>query len=225
MLSWILYAIPTGQCAGHKGGPITCECSTAQCAEQKTSVCTTEGLCFTQYLDRGSGTPSLLRGCTEGRTPILCENRKPSRAKNWPVLHCCDVDFCNRDAMPTPPDKIPESFNNLNTAIKVTNSSVNEPYQDTLPSSHLSSIQRNPWAQIVSPVYVSVLVLGVVSLIFIGIVAAIVIRRSNRFYADHYGALEFQVGKADVRCDCDSEMDSLGSSQHYLHMVYPNRST
>lgn len=94
-----------------------------------------------------------------------------------------------------------------------------------MPSSRVSTVQRTLWPHIVSPVYISVLVLGITSLVFIGIVAAIVIKRSNRLYAERYGALEFQPGKIATRCDYDSEADSMGSSQRYLHVPFANRNT
>lgn len=90
------------------------------------------------------------------------------------------------------------------------------------PSSLLSSVQKNPWPHIVSPVYVSVLVLGIVSLIVIGIVAATVIRKNKRLYAEQYGALEFQHRGKVTHCECDSDPDSIGSSQPYLHFVCSN---
>ena len=106
-----------------------------------------------------------------------------------------------------------------------TNASGNVPHREFVPSSRMSAVQRTLWPHIVSPVYISILVLGITSLVFIGIVAAIVIKRSNRFYADRYGALEFQPGKTVIRCDYDSEIDSMGSSQRYLHAAFANRNT
>ena len=36
--------------------------------------------------------------------PLLCENRRPEGYTGaWPVLHCCQHDWCNNEIIPTDP--------------------------------------------------------------------------------------------------------------------------
>ena len=47
---------------------------------------------------------SIVRGCIDDRTPLLCENRRPLTYNGpWPVLLCCKENWCNRDVQPTLP--------------------------------------------------------------------------------------------------------------------------
>jgi hypothetical protein len=57
-------------------------------------------------LDKKDGSHPVTRGCVQGSTPILCENRRPEVKKQlpWPYLKCCDSgDLCNSEMMSTPP--------------------------------------------------------------------------------------------------------------------------
>ena len=46
----------------------------------------------------------VVRGCIDGKTPLLCENQRPGVYSGpWPILYCCDRDLCNKDAVPTLP--------------------------------------------------------------------------------------------------------------------------
>lgn len=207
--------------AGYKGATISCMCSTSQCVEHGMQTCNTTGMCFTQYLDRGDGSQPVIRGCIASKTPLLCENRRPAIAEgSWPVLLCCNSNFCNRDVMPTvPPWSHPEDDDvvakqngaaddderaaayvvtdrkTLEDLIAkssyeqdVQDSNSNDEDEENLTSLKKRRKSRHP--KIVSPVYITVLVLGVCSLVAIGIVATIMLRRNNRFYSEQYGALE-----------------------------------
>ncbi|GIY89535.1 uncharacterized protein CEXT_101141 [Caerostris extrusa] len=102
-------------------------------------------------------------------------------------------------------------------------------------STSTKSKSKSALPHIVSPIYISVLVLGVISLIIIGIVAAMVLKRGNRYYVEQYGALEHQheqnclkhnmvpyAHSTHAHCDCDSEIESLSQcSQPYIQVIYP----
>ena len=67
-------------------------------------------MCYVQYMPvdgtSGSGpeTSSIVRGCIDERTPLLCENRRPQAyTGSWPVLLCCKEEWCNKDVLPTVP--------------------------------------------------------------------------------------------------------------------------
>ncbi|KFM81221.1 hypothetical protein X975_09609, partial [Stegodyphus mimosarum] len=256
MMLWIIFFIfSLNKCnAGYKGVSITCVCSTTHCIEHRMQNCNTTGMCFSQYLDRRDGSHPVVRGCISSKTPLLCENRKPAIARgSWPVLLCCNSNMCNRDAVPTaPPWLVQDSLENETSVIhkeqlsgftERTNlrpapvhaeiSSSNQQETASESSSFYApskSKSKSSLPHIVSPVYISVLVLGIISLIIIGIVAAVMLKRSNRFYIEQYGALEHQHEQGylkqirapfpppvHIHCDCDSEVESLSQcSQSYV---------
>ncbi|KAG8180870.1 hypothetical protein JTE90_016884 [Oedothorax gibbosus] len=281
MLLWITLLVfllnLDGIQAGYKGTSITCECTTTHCLEHNTRQCNTTSVCFSQFLDRRDGSDPVVRGCIKSKTPLLCENRRPAVARGaWPLLLCCSSNMCNRDAVPTPPPWF--AAGGSNGTAKDDDHNVDELLSKRNDSSDANTIQplnglfsfesppqtfsatptkkKNRFSSslphIISPIYISVLVLGIVSLIVIGIVATIVLKRSNRYYAEQYGALEHQYCLkhnnlvtpynniatpysnlatpysqpiSQAQCDCDdSEVESLSQcSQHYVRVVYPNR--
>lgn len=44
---------------------IRCICTTRICQEMAEPVCTTSGLCYSQYLDRRDGTNPVTKGCVK----------------------------------------------------------------------------------------------------------------------------------------------------------------
>ncbi|XP_015924148.1 uncharacterized protein [Parasteatoda tepidariorum] len=253
--------------AGYKGGSITCECTTTHCMEHHMEHCNTTGVCFSQYLDRHDGSYPVVRGCIQSKTPLLCENRRPAVARGtWPLLLCCNSNLCNRDVVPTPPPWF-ENQNRENSTAAISEEQVldtNEVSQigNGLPikndvespssnqhsySSEIPPILHIPLKpktrssslpHIISPIYISVLVLGIISLIIIGIIATVVLKRSNRFYLEQYGALEQQqeqcclkhatehLSSVHVHCDCDSQVELLNTgSQPCIHAMYQNQSS
>nr|CAH0099740.1 unnamed protein product [Daphnia galeata] len=80
---------------------IQCICTTSICQEMAEPVCTTSGLCYSQYLDRRDGTNPVTKGCVNLKTPLLCENRPPKSASSlrvrWPILLCCRTQMCNKE--------------------------------------------------------------------------------------------------------------------------------
>ncbi|GBL98370.1 hypothetical protein AVEN_187712-2 [Araneus ventricosus] len=250
--------------AGYKGTSIMCECTTTHCIEHNMKHCNTTSMCFSQYLDRHDGSHPVVRGCIKSKTPLLCENRRPAVAKGaWPLLLCCNSNLCNRDVIPTAPPWFTESVKENETSVlaeegkqleasnygqrdqpdNVITSSSNQMLSFENPPSLSGTLtktkSRSSLPHIISPIYISVLVLGIISLIIIGIIAAIVLKRSNRFYVEQYGALEHQheqnclkhnmvpyAHSAHAHCDCDSEVESLSQcSQPYIQVVYPTRSS
>ena len=105
-------------------------CTTHDCKRDNENSCLSQSMCYVQYfpefLDPSeekdgdgdgadspawqSGISSVVRGCIDDRTPLLCENRRPhSYTGTWPVLLCChDGDWGNRGVMPTTPPWLEE---------------------------------------------------------------------------------------------------------------------
>ena len=102
---------------------LQCMCTTHDCKRDNEISCQAQSMCYVQYFPEylnpsaetgdsaddgaswGAGISSVIRGCIDDRTPLLCENRRPhSYTGTWPVLLCCNnEDWCNRGVMPTPP--------------------------------------------------------------------------------------------------------------------------
>lgn len=85
-----------------------CECSTEECEARGVHTCTTSLSCYSQLLDRCDGTQPITRGCIThgGPNSLLCLNLRPLVHGSWPVLKCCDTNYCNRDVSPTPPTEL-----------------------------------------------------------------------------------------------------------------------
>ncbi|GFQ93421.1 uncharacterized protein TNCT_344001 [Trichonephila clavata] len=251
--------------AGLKGTTITCECTTLHCIEHNMKHCNTTSMCFSQYLERHDGSHPVVRGCIKSKTPLLCENRRPAVAKgSWPVLLCCNSNLCNRDVVPTAPPWFVQSVRDNDTMVsdedsvlgkhEAANDYRHQKDQDdeaTPPSSQMLSFEdassslgssfktknrSSSLPHIISPIYISVVILGIICLIIIGIIAAVVLKRNNRYYTEQYGTLEHQheqnclkhnmsyAHSAHTHCDCDSEVESLSQcSQPYIQVIYPDR--
>lgn len=86
------------------GGGLTCACTTLDCEAERRETCEAEFFCYVETLDS-----VVTRGCINNKTPLLCENRKPSKLAtghypNWPHLICCkDKPLCNQDIVPIVP--------------------------------------------------------------------------------------------------------------------------
>ncbi|XP_021913614.1 BMP and activin membrane-bound inhibitor homolog isoform X2 [Zootermopsis nevadensis] len=84
---------------------LLCECTTTHCKSTNRTTCHSQYKCYSQYLDKKDGSHPVTRGCVQGNTPILCENRRPEVRKKlkWPYLKCCDNgDLCNSVDLTTP---------------------------------------------------------------------------------------------------------------------------
>ncbi|XP_067008153.1 uncharacterized protein [Anabrus simplex] len=99
------WTLPRLQPAAAPGRPLRCACSTRDCLENKSDTCSTEFKCYTQYLNKGDGSNPVSFGCTAGSSPLLCENRPPTKAiADWPYIQCCDYsDYCNTGRFIGPP--------------------------------------------------------------------------------------------------------------------------
>ncbi|OQV20468.1 hypothetical protein BV898_05513 [Hypsibius exemplaris] len=108
---------------------VSCACNTQECRSQGTNRCMATNMCYVQYVpapptrrnrlssssnaQRGdrSKKDNYIRGCINRSTPLLCENRPPALLgqlqAEWPVLHCCSSDMCNKNVLPTPPVWMP----------------------------------------------------------------------------------------------------------------------
>ena len=81
-----------------------CECSTIDCQIERRKSCEADYFCYVENINS-----VLTRGCINDKTPLLCENRKPSKLpsgdyEEWPFLFCCkDEDYCNREIIPVKP--------------------------------------------------------------------------------------------------------------------------
>ena len=85
-------------------GKLMCECSTIDCQIERRTSCEADHFCYVENINS-----VLTRGCINQKTPLLCENRKPSKLpsgdyEEWPYLFCCkDEDYCNREIVPVKP--------------------------------------------------------------------------------------------------------------------------
>ncbi|GAB6023613.1 hypothetical protein CHUAL_008383 [Chamberlinius hualienensis] len=228
-----------------EGKIITCACSTHDCQlVRNVSTCTTNSLCFTQFLDRQDGSGTIIRGCIDTRTPLLCENKRPAvPGYKWPVLLCCNSSMCNRKATPTiPPWYHTDNITISSMGIEVTVKSVNRNNSSvisTLPYFYSgneveNSISNNKQRlnsqtndmsedtiddstryKIISPVYITVLVVGVVLLVVIGVVAACILRKQKqhqqqqRLYTRHWITVDHEAAGYFKRQQCLSPTSEI----------------
>uniref|UniRef100_T1J664 Activin types I and II receptor domain-containing protein n=1 Tax=Strigamia maritima TaxID=126957 RepID=T1J664_STRMM len=163
--------------AQRQGKTLTCVCTTSDCETLGVNTCNTTHLCYTQILERADGSGPVIRGCITNRSPILCENRPPATKGKWPLLLCCNSSMCNQLALPTQPawhiDK-----GNVTSAVKLNTVIAEEPItsRDTTDASNM-----------ISPIYITVLVVGIGLLLVLAGVAAIVLRRHTLFYRREFG--------------------------------------
>ena len=85
-------------------GKLLCECTTIDCQLERRRSCEADYFCYVENINN-----ELTRGCINDKTPLLCENRKPSKLpsgdfEEWPLLFCCKTeDYCNREVQPVKP--------------------------------------------------------------------------------------------------------------------------
>ena len=85
-------------------GKLLCECTTIDCQLERRRSCEADYFCYVENINS-----ELTRGCINDKTPLLCENRKPSKLpsgdfEEWPFLFCCKTeDYCNREVTPVKP--------------------------------------------------------------------------------------------------------------------------
>uniref|UniRef100_T1JAZ2 Activin types I and II receptor domain-containing protein n=1 Tax=Strigamia maritima TaxID=126957 RepID=T1JAZ2_STRMM len=156
-----------------QGKMLTCVCTTTDCQMHKVNTCSTIHKCYTQLLERDDGSGPIVRGCITNKSPLLCENRPPATSGNWPLLHCCNYSMCNEEATPTQPAWLQDKIN-VSSAIKL-----NQVHGQVTTDAQ-RGVQNN--AKIISPIYISVLVVGVLLLLIIAAVAIAVLRRPSIFY-------------------------------------------
>ncbi|KAI0234657.1 hypothetical protein LSAT2_015031 [Lamellibrachia satsuma] len=88
---------------GGRRGKLQCICTTSECYRDNVATCTADHMCYVQYMPSMRDNPeTIVRGCINDRTPLLCENRRPKSYDGaWPILYCCLHQWCNRDTVPT----------------------------------------------------------------------------------------------------------------------------
>jgi len=97
-----------------------CACTTLDCHAERRKFCEAEFFCYVENISS-----VVTRGCINEKTPLLCENRKPTKLGHldYPHLFCCrDEDFCNSDVVPVKPTQQPGTqptrFINLITSFR-----------------------------------------------------------------------------------------------------------
>ncbi|CAM1321993.1 Uncharacterised protein g7948 [Pycnogonum litorale] len=190
------------------GDEITCSCTTSLCQAQNVTTCNTTSMCYSQYLDLRDGSDPTVSGCITSKTPLLCENRRPSsvRLANWPILSCCKTNMCNEN---TPTASTGSATSTTSPSMEKKRKPMkDETSAPEFPGTRLEDIIRLKEVKsgfgkssghdgrplptndhIISPVYVTVLVVGIFSLIIIGAIAIYMLRRRNRFYDTEYGTV------------------------------------
>lgn len=104
---------------------INCLCTTEDCYREGRVTCQARSFCYVQLtpisglVQATKGIPRVIRGCVDTRTPLLCENRRPTTHEGlWPVLHCCREDWCNALVVPTAPAWAEEEVKGEQSCIK-----------------------------------------------------------------------------------------------------------
>lgn len=80
-------------------GTFQCACNTDHCRNESRTTCE-DAMCYTQYLKKRDGSNPITKGCLPTKTSLLCENRRPRTAANWPILVCCEKYMCNNELPP-----------------------------------------------------------------------------------------------------------------------------
>lgn len=216
-------------------GKVTCECTTLDCQAERRRTCEAEYLCYVE-----TKSSVVTRGCINEKSPLLCENRKPSKIsaghrKRWPFLYCCKgEDFCNRDIIPMrPTEQVPESHDYADLPIDDDDDDQGPYNRQDSDDNDDDDDNKSPCPNTASndgsrlnPIYIAVPVAGVCVLLALVIFAMYILRRRNDFYAqyeayqyhEHLARLANKQNEAKVqgcetstnRCT-DSERSSQGS--------------
>jgi len=155
---------------------LRCVCTAQNCLEAGEAICTTAGLCYTQFLDRKDGSDPLTKGCVNRKTPLLCENRRPKSRKVailWPILYCCHTDMCNSG-------DLPENLQSLVIA-DLLNSSASDivVVEDDLSGGNEESNQKRNTLS--NPAVVAIFSVGLVALLAIGVTGCCVLQRQEAY--------------------------------------------
>lgn len=186
---------------------LQCECTTKDCAMQHMATCNARFACYVQMHATGDGMllGSVIRGCIDSKTPILCENRRPQQISvkaTWPVLFCCEKDFCNKQVVPTLPGDIKATSPkpkrrggnrngcNENSVTKCKKDDTLAPpgdktFSTIYPVSHLQAPGLGTKHQGVNPMYVAVPVAGVCILLALILFALYLLRQRSDYNSFH----------------------------------------
>ncbi|XP_076460496.1 uncharacterized protein LOC143293487 [Babylonia areolata] len=189
----LLVMLPAAQ------GSILCVCTTEECLSEGKRTCYAEHHCYSQYFE-----DTLSRGCIDGGSPLLCENRRPKGVDNWPSLFCCsDRDYCNKDVNPTLPLGSPDNDGKKVTAEKEDSGGTPpeepRPVPEDLPPVRCQNgaggggggggaggedMAHSSGGKVINPIYIAVPVAGVCVLLALVIFAMYLLRRRNHHH--HY---------------------------------------
>lgn len=186
-------------------GKLLCECSTIDCQIERRKSCEADHFCYVENINS-----VLTRGCINDKTPLLCENRKPSKLpsghyEEWPFLFCCkDEDYCNREIVPVKPtEEVTVTQVNIIPDEKY-NPYVREEFDDSnTPCPNSSSSDSSK----LNPIYIAVPVAGVCVLLALIIFAMYLLRRRNDLYAN-YEAYQYHEQIAKIQNNKQSETKS-----------------
>lgn len=186
-------------------GKLLCECSTIDCKLDRRRSCEADYFCYVE-----NANSIVTRGCINDKTPLLCENRKPSKLptdhhEEWPYLFCCkDEDYCNREIVPVKPtEEVTVTQVNIIPEEKY-NPYVREEFEDSntpCPNSSSDSSKLNP-------IYIAVPVAGVCVLLALIIFAMYLLRRRNDLYASNFEAYQYHEQIAKLQNNKQSETKS-----------------
>ncbi|KAK4018441.1 hypothetical protein OUZ56_000495 [Daphnia magna] len=188
----VLMLVSLAMAESEQDEAIQCICTTRICQEMAEPVCTTSGLCYSQYLDRRDGTNPVTKGCVNLKTPLLCENRPPKGTSSlrvrWPILLCCRTQMCNKEDLRlqelTQTDRTgqPEGVSERETGDNIGQGAIHVPtdktshgvltFSNNNNNSHNNNSLSNPTVMIVFCV-------GMVVLLVIGITGCCVLQRQQ----------------------------------------------
>lgn len=204
-------------------GSISCECTTLDCQAERRRTCEAKFFCYVENMNS-----VVTRGCINDKTPLLCENRKPSKLASgdypeWPFLFCCkDGDFCNRDVVPIKPTDKPVAEPDVYDQSLDKDEGDNNPYvryeydQERAPCPNSNDNSK------LNPIYIAVPIAGVCVLLALIIFAMYLLRRRTDMYAQ-YDAYHYHEQMAKLAnkqnenkvqgCETNRCTDSERSSQ------------
>jgi len=154
---------------------LRCVCTAQNCLEAGEPICTTPGLCYTQFLDRKDGSDPLTKGCVSRKTPLLCENRRPKSQKVkilWPILFCCHTDMCNQGDLPSNLQSLVIADRNNSSAEDIiSDDNATDRHED-------SNRKRNTLS---NPSVMAIFSVGLVALLAIGVTGCCVLQRQEAY--------------------------------------------
>lgn len=183
---------------------IKCICTTQQCQITNAVTCTAQSHCYVQYFAKTVDDVGhdVIRGCIASTQPLLCENKRPTTVKvEWPVLHCCRNEFCNRDVIPTAPPWLVEATaelrrNKSRESAIAKDAKYSHTTLDYARQSKYEHQNREQELLSVNPIFIGVPIAGAFVLLAIVLFAIFLLRRNTqqRHFRRNYNLAANQNG-------------------------------